>query len=182
MRGTVKGGYAQRLDQVLQNHWPQGLAQPGHAVLLGAGKALPLPAGSGVQQTPFFAPAPALGAGNGAGSSQRCKSGWAQLQAMPVWRAQVQRQALQHGFWRCAQGAHQAQRVGVSADQNVLAVVQHAAIDFVASHAARAPACGAAGFEHGHARTHLHGAHGCCATGPAGTDDGNVRGRLSRRG
>ena len=125
--GRVEGGHAQRVDQVGAHPRRQSARQLGHGGALTAGKAAGAPAAGSQQQRRAVAPTPAAVSQHrphegGDGGTRR------QLQAAAIGVHQGQRAAQQQLLGRGAHLAHQGQRAAVSADQDVLAVVQRQAV------------------------------------------------------
>ena len=144
-----------------------------------AAKAGAPPAQRGAQQRPSIAPRPAASAQDAAGGVPR-RGPVGQGQAAAVGGAQRQRAAQQRLRRIDAHRAHQAQAVGISADQDVLAVVHHqlAAVGQAQRQAARAPARLRGGLAHVDGMPLLHRAHGRRHAGPAGADDGHAQARV----
>ena len=173
----VEGRHAQRLDELAHQRRRQAGAQRGHAGVRVALKAAAPPAQRRAQQRPLVAPRPAARAQDAAGGVPR-RGPVGQGQAAAVRVGQCQRAAQQRLRRIDAHRAHQAQAVGVGADQDVLAVVHCylAAVGQPQRHAARAPAGLGRGLEDGDRVAPLHRVHRRRHAGPAGADNRHAQG------
>ena len=173
-RRRVERGDAQRLDEGVHQSRGQWRAQFRHGDSRPAAKSAEPPAACGPQQRQPVAPAPAPGAQD---AGQRVP-GWAaewQGQAGVVGKAQVQRQTQQRLIGVHAHPAHQAQRFGIGADQDVLAVVDHdlASVGQRQGQRARPAAKGSCRLEHGDPVPGPGGGDRRRHAGPATADDSN---------
>ena len=181
-RGQVQRRDAQRLDQLVHRTGGQGAAQLAHRERRRADKTRALPRQRGAHQRKPLAPRPAArGQDRGHGVQRRrpARGPGGRLQAAAVGVGQGQRSAEQDLFRLDAQALHQAQRIAVGTDQDVLAVVQPQwyAVGPRGGQGAGAAAGRASGFEQGDVCAEVHRLHGGGQACPAGTNNRQLHNR-----
>jgi len=141
----------------------------------GALEAVALPADGGPQQRKLVAPSPAACAGDADQCVERCRQG-GKAQSVAIGKNHRERCAQQRRIDIDAHLTHQAQAVGVGADEDVLAVVEQddAALGPRRRHRAGSTAGHARGLEDGDLMTGIYRGNGCSQTCPAGADDAEV--------
>jgi len=164
----VQRRHAQRVDQQRAHGRRQRGAQAVHREVGGAAEPGQGPAGGSAHQCQLVGRAETLAAGHADTECQPRRAG-RQSQSAAVGIAQLQGSPVQRGRQVGAHGAHQRQRAGIGADENVLPVVQRQAVHVDGTRAA----AGQRGhLIHGDLVPGLGGAHRRGQPGPAGAHHG----------